>query len=123
MGGPARQRNCLDPHGKRKDIMLNYTKTENNGAVTIALKGRLDTDTAPGFEAALMEALPEIAELTLDMGELSYISSAGLRVLLRLQKRQPEHLKVTRVKDSIMDIFEATGFDEILTVEQDPENA
>ena len=103
--------------------MLNYTKTENNGAVTVALKGRLDTDTAPGFEAALMEALPEIAELTLDMGELSYISSAGLRVLLRLQKRLPEHLKVTRVKDSIMDIFEATGFDEILTVEQDPENA
>ena len=102
--------------------MLNYTKTENNGAVMVALKGRLDTDTAPGFETALMEALPDIAELTLDMGELSYISSAGLRVLLRLQKKLPERLKITRVNSSIMDIFEATGFDEILTVEQDPEN-
>ncbi len=96
--------------------------TQNGEKLTLQPDGRIDTNTSAELASAL-ETLDGISELELDFAKVSYISSAGLRVLLRLQKRLPEHLKVTRVKDSIMDIFEATGFDEILTVEQDPENA
>ena len=96
--------------------------TQNGEKLTLQPDGRIDTNTSADLASAL-ETLDGISELELDFAKVSYISSAGLRVLLRLQKRLPEHLKVTRVKDSIMDIFEATGFDEILTVEQDPENA
>ena len=99
--------------------MLNLTKQAENASVTIALEGRLDTTTAPQLEAALKEALPGTAELTLDFSKLEYISSAGLRVLLSAQKtmnRQGE-MKLVHVSEVIMEIFEVTGFVDILNVQ------
>ncbi|MBR5738668.1 MAG: STAS domain-containing protein [Lachnospiraceae bacterium] len=99
--------------------MLNILKTKENANVRIALEGRLDTTTAPELEAALKEALDGATSLTLDMEKLEYISSAGLRVLLATQKimnRQGE-MKVVRVGETVMEVFEVTGFSEILTIE------
>ena len=99
--------------------MLNITKTVENGKADIALEGRLDTVTAPELEQALGESLADLSELTLDFEKLDYISSAGLRVLLSAQKvmnRQGE-MKLRHVGETIMEIFEVTGFSDILTIE------
>ena len=99
--------------------MLNITKTFDNDALEIALNGRLDTTTAPDLESALNESINDAKELTLDFAELEYISSAGLRVLLSAQKimNQQGSMKVINVRDEINDIFEVTGFSDILTIE------
>ena len=99
--------------------MLSISKKSENDALTVALEGRLDTSTAPQLEAELKEALTGVAALTLDLGALDYISSAGLRVLLSAQKqmnRQGE-MKITNVNETVMEIFEVTGFTDILTIE------
>lgn len=99
--------------------MLNITKTIDNGTAAIALEGRLDTVTAPQLEAAIQESLAGTSTLLLDFEKLEYISSAGLRVLLSAQKimsRQGE-MKVLHVGETILEIFEVTGFADILTVE------
>ena len=99
--------------------MLNIEKTIDASELTIALAGRLDTTTAPELEKQLNAALDGITALTFDMAALEYISSAGLRVLLSAQKimgRQGE-MKVTHVSETIMEIFEVTGFSDILTIE------
>ena len=99
--------------------MLNIVKNEENGKLCIALEGRLDTTTAPDLEACLKESLDGVTSLTLDFAELEYISSAGLRVLLYAQKvmsKQGE-MKLIHVNDNVMEIFEVTGFSDILTVE------
>ena len=99
--------------------MLNITKTVENGTASFALEGRLDTVTAPELEQALKETLEGLRLLTLDFAGLEYISSAGLRVLLSAQKqmnRQGE-MKLIHVGEAIMEIFEVTGFNEILTIE------
>ena len=99
--------------------MLNINKTIENGAVLFALGGRLDTTTAPELEKELKDSLDGVAALTIDMKELEYISSAGLRVLLSAQKimnRQGE-MKLKNVNETIMEIFEVTGFCDILTIE------
>ena len=98
--------------------MLNITKHTENNALTLALEGRLDTSTAPQLEAELKNALEGVDTLTLDLESLEYISSAGLRVLLSAQKamnRQGE-MKVANVGETIMEIFEVTGFSDILTI-------
>ena len=99
--------------------MLNITKTAENGTVTFALSGRLDTATAPELEQTLIASLDGVRELTLDFSNLEYISSAGLRVLLGAQKTMNKQgtMKITHVNASIMDIFEVTGFSDILTIE------
>ena len=99
--------------------MLNITKTFDNDALQIALEGRLDTTTAPDLESALNESINDAKELTLDFGKLEYISSAGLRVLLSAQKimNQQGSMRVINVRDEINDIFEVTGFSDILTIE------
>lgn len=99
--------------------MLNITKAFDNDALQIALEGRLDTTTAPDLESALNESINDAKELTLDFGKLEYISSAGLRVLLSAQKimNQQGSMKVINVRDEINDIFEVTGFSDILTIE------
>ena len=99
--------------------MLNITKTFDNDALQIALEGRLDTTTAPDLESALNESINDAKELTLDFGKLEYISSAGLRVLLSAQKimNQQGSMKVINVRDEINEIFEVTGFSDILTIE------
>ncbi len=98
---------------------MTITKTGNAQALTIALEGRLDTMTAPELEAALKTALEGVEELTFDFDKLDYISSAGLRVLLSAQKTMNRQgsMKVIHANEIIMEIFEVTGFADILTIE------
>ena len=97
---------------------MTITKSATNGTLCIALEGRLDTNTAPQLEAELKASLPGIAELELDFSGLEYISSAGLRVLLAAQKVMNKQGKMTirHVSETIMEVFEITGFVEILTI-------
>ncbi len=97
--------------------MLNITDRREDNALTLALEGRLDTTTAPELETVLNEQLGDATELVFDMKELEYISSAGLRVLLSTQKRMNRQgsMKVVGVSETIMEIFEITGFCDILT--------
>ena len=99
--------------------MLNIRRNAENGKALFALEGRLDTVTAPDLEQALKDTLEGVTELTLDMEKLEYISSAGLRVLLAAQKKMNKQgkMKLIRVGETILEIFEVTGFNEILTVE------
>ena len=100
--------------------MLNIKKTSENGVACYKLEGRLDTVTAPELEAALQEGIAGITALTLDLEKLEYISSAGLRVLLYAHKRMSGKgsVKVTHVNETVMEIFEVTGFSDILDIEQ-----
>lgn len=96
---------------------INVTKEESN--LTLALVGRLDTNTAPSLEAAINENIEGVTKLVLDLKNLEYISSAGLRVILSAQKEMNNRgqLIVKNVCDFIMDLFEITGFASILTIE------
>ena len=98
--------------------MLNIQKTKENGKASFALEGRLDTVTAPELENSIQESLPGLEELILDFSKLDYISSAGLRVLLSAQKimNKQGSMKLTHVNEAVMDIFEVTGFTDILTI-------
>lgn len=99
--------------------MLNINKTLENGTALFALQGRLDTVTAPELEREIKGSLAGVTALTFDFSELEYISSAGLRVLLSTQKVMNEQGKMTicHVNETIMEIFEITGFTDILTIE------
>ena len=99
--------------------MLNITKNTNASELTVSLTGRLDTVTAPELEKELKASLDGVSALTIDMAALEYISSAGLRVLLSAQKTMNKQgeMKVVHVGDTIMEIFEVTGFSDILTIE------
>ncbi|MCR5648483.1 MAG: STAS domain-containing protein [Oscillospiraceae bacterium] len=100
--------------------MLNIEKTIENGKARFALEGRLDTVTSQELEQELIGSLEGVAELTLDFEKLEHLSSAGLRVLLIAQKtmtKQGGEMKVVRVNDVIMGIFETTGFSDILVIE------
>ena len=99
--------------------MLNIKKTIDEGKASYLLEGRLDTVTAPELEKELKASLDGISELTLDFEKLDYISSAGLRVLLSTQKVMTKQggLKIVHVNETIMEIFEVTGFTDILTIE------
>ena len=98
---------------------MNIKKTKTASAVNIALEGRLDTTTAPELETELKASLDGVAELVFDMDKLDYISSAGLRVLLSAQKVMTKQgsMKLIHVNDTVMEIFEVTGFSDILTIE------
>lgn len=97
---------------------MNITKTKNGSNLTVTLEGRLDTSTAPELESVFKNSLEGVTELTIDMAALDYLSSAGLRVLLGAQKTMNKQgsMKVANVNDTIMEIFEVTGFAAILTV-------
>ena len=99
--------------------MLNITKEQNGGVVFILLEGRLDTSTAPNLEEELNDSLQGISELVFDLSKLEYISSAGLRVLLSAQKTMNKqgNMVVKNVSNSIMEIFDVTGFSDILTID------
>ncbi len=88
-------------------------------SLIVALEGRLDTMTAPNLEETLKEALEGVEALTFDFEKLDYISSAGLRVLLAAQKTMNRQgiMKVKNANEIIMEIFEVTGFSDILTIE------
>ena len=98
---------------------MTIEKNRNNGNLTIALTGRLDTSTSPQLEAALKENLDGVTTLLMDFKNLEYISSAGLRVLLSAQKVMNKQgtMTVRNVGQDVMDIFEVTGFSEILSIE------
>lgn len=98
---------------------MKINKTKNGNALVIALEGRLDTTTAPQLDAELNGSLNGVSALTFDFKDLEYISSAGLRVLLSVQKKMnvQGEMKVTGVNETIMEIFEVTGFTDILTIE------
>ena len=100
--------------------MLNIKKNADNDILTVELEGRLDTVTAPDLEKEIMGSIDGVNELALDFAGLDYISSAGLRVLLATQKIMNGRggMTVSNVTGSIMDIFEVTGFSEILTIVQ-----
>ena len=99
--------------------MLNIKKNLEGEKLTVALEGRLDTVTAPELENELKESLDSVTELVLDLKDLEYISSAGLRVLLTAQKsmNQKGTMKLINVNETVMEIFEVTGFVDILTIE------
>jgi len=98
---------------------MNIIKTKNEDQLTVAVEGRLDTLTAPELETELKAELDGITDLTLDLSGLEYISSAGLRVLLVTQKAMNAKgtMKVTGVNETVNEIFEVTGFTDILTIE------
>ena len=98
---------------------MKITKTQNGTQLKIALEGRLDTTTAPELEKALQDGFDGADALTLDFGKLDYISSAGLRVLLTAHKAMSGKggMKVTNVNEIVAEVFEVTGFSEILTIE------
>ena len=97
---------------------MTITKNATDSTLRIALEGRLDTNTAPQLEAELKASLPVVTELELDFSGLEYISSAGLRVLLSAQKTMNKQGKMTihHVNETIMEVFEITGFVDILTI-------
>ena len=98
---------------------MKINKKQDGSALVIALEGRLDTTTAPELEAELKNSLEGITDLTLDMAKLDYISSAGLRVLLTAHKTMMKQgqMKVTNVSEIVREVFEVTGFSDILTIE------
>ncbi|MBR2666761.1 MAG: STAS domain-containing protein [Oscillospiraceae bacterium] len=98
---------------------MTITKTVDDKSLTLALEGRLDTATAPELDAELQSSLDGVETLILDLEKLQYMSSAGLRILLLTQKRMMKQgqMKVLHVGETIMEIFEVTGFSEILTIE------
>ena len=98
---------------------MTITKNMNGTTLEIALEGRLDTMTAPELEAALNESVDGAESLTMDFSKLEYISSAGLRVLLSAHKAMSgkSGMKVTNVNEIVREVFEVTGFADILTIE------
>ena len=98
---------------------MNIVKNQSGTVLNLALEGRLDTMTAPMLENALKESLEGVTELVLDLEKLEYISSAGLRVLLSAQKTMAKAggMKVVHVNETVMEIFEVTGFADILTID------
>ena len=98
---------------------MNIVQKRNGNALTIAPEGYLDTTTAPELRAVLESALKDVTELTFDFEKLEYISSSGLRLLLFAQKAMNERgtLNVIHANNVILEIFEVTGFADVLTIE------
>ncbi len=100
---------------------MNVTRQEENGTLTLLVEGRLDTTTAPQLEEQIPTGT-QIQTLILDLSKLEYVSSAGLRVLLCAQKQmsaQGGKLIVKNAQDAVLEVFEITGFNDILTLEHD----
>ena len=96
-------------------MQINFNN--NNGILNVLLDGRLDTVTAPEFESFLAENYDGTGSIVIDCEKLSYISSAGLRVLLAVQKKTKGAMKLTNVCELVMEVFEMTGFADILVIE------
>ena len=98
---------------------MTITKTLDGTNLTFALEGRLDTTTSPQLEGEMHPAIDDATELTFDLEKLAYISSAGLRVLLSAQKimNKQGSMTIKNVCPEIMDIFDVTGFVDILNIE------
>lgn len=101
-------------------MALNITKNVSGDSLELVLDGRLDTTTAPQLEVELTKGLDGVKTLTFDMEKLAYVSSAGLRVLLKAQKTMNKqgNMTIRNAGAEILEIFEVTGFDEILNIEK-----
>ena len=89
----------------------------NSGILNVALEGRLDTTTAPELDSFLSENYDKAGAIVIDCEKLSYVSSAGLRVLLSAQKKTKGAMKLVNVCELVMEVFEMTGFADILVIE------
>lgn len=98
---------------------MDIVKNIEAGKVVLKIEGRLDTTTAPELEKTLDECLATAEEFVFDFTSLEYISSAGLRVILKAQKAMNAKgtMKITNVNEEVMEVFEITGFVDILTIE------
>ena len=98
---------------------MNIVKTNEGTKLTLALEGRLDTTTAPQLEAEVKGSLDGVTELVMDFSQLEYLSSAGLRVILAAQKimNKQGRMVIRHVNETILEVFEVTGFSDILTIE------
>ncbi|MCR4770893.1 MAG: STAS domain-containing protein [Oscillospiraceae bacterium] len=98
---------------------MNILKKREESKLTVALEGRLDTATSPQLEGELRTDINGVSELIFDLGGLDYVSSAGLRVLLSAQKvmNRQGSMTIRNVKPEIMEIFDVTGFTDILSIE------
>ena len=99
---------------------MTINKTKKEDQLTVAVEGRIDTVTSPELEGSLKESMGDAEKLVIDLKDVDYISSAGLRVLLATHKKLSElgGMKIKNVCSDIMDVFEITGFNEILEIEQ-----
>lgn len=98
---------------------MNIVKASEGTKLTLALEGRLDTTTAPQLEAEVKGSLTGVTELVLEFSQLEYLSSAGLRVILAAQKimNKQGQMVIRHVNETILEVFEVTGFTDILTIE------
>lgn len=98
---------------------MTIKKNLENTTLTLELEGRLDTMTAPNLETELRDSMEGITSLILDMAKLEYVSSAGLRVILGAQKQMKKQgeMVIRHVNNTVMEVFEVTGFVDILTIE------
>lgn len=98
---------------------MEIIKTKDGSSLSVSLIGRLDTTTAPKLEEFLAEELDGVTDLSFDFGQLQYVSSAGLRVILASQKRMNKlgRMVVKHVNEDVGEVFEITGFSDILTIE------
>lgn len=98
---------------------MTIEKNISGGVINFALAGRLDTVTAPELESVLDDCIADASDLVFDLKELEYISSAGLRIILNAQKAMNAKgtMKLKNVSDAIMEVFDITGFADILTIE------
>lgn len=97
---------------------MTISKNAEASKLTLVIEGRIDTTTAPELEKEI-DAIADVTELVLDFAGVEYISSAGLRVVLKAQKmmNQAGKMKLINVNDDVMDVFDITGFIDILTIE------
>ncbi len=97
---------------------MKIIKTQDGGKITLNIEGRLDTNTAPQLEAEVKACIDNVTELCFNFEKLEYVSSAGLRVLLATQKQMNSkgEFVITNVCEDIMEVFEITGFSDILTI-------
>ena len=98
---------------------MTIEKNANGAVVTLKIIGRLDTSTAPALEAAIDDCIAGVQELVLDCSALEYVSSAGLRVILKAQKQMNVQgdMKLTGVNETVMEVFDITGFADVLNIE------
>ena len=104
---------------QKRGINMTIEKIAANDSLTLKIIGRLDTTTAPQLEETVVATAEETTALVLDCAELVYVSSAGLRVFLKAQKlmNAQGNMKLTHVNETIMEVFDITGFADILTIE------
>lgn len=99
---------------------MKMNQVQEGNILKVEIEGRLDTATSPQLEAALLEVIDDVKELIFDFSKLEYISSAGLRILLMMQKKMMKQgsMVIRHVNEIVAEVFEVTGFSDILTIEE-----